>query len=196
MSGRTSYVALCFLIGNYVTVQQWGVEWYRVVGSTFVLFFAFMSIGGQTQNIPSVSKAKSAAGEIFSVIDEPSALDIDKRDEDTIDDLGPGMIQFKQVSFNYPTREQLVLDDFSMKIPAGAKIALVGHSGCGKSTITNLLLRFYDIKSGVIRIDGEDLSDYNALSLRRQIGFVMQEPILFNKTIKENILYGKLDATD
>ena len=83
-----------------------------------------------------------------------------------------------------------------MKIPAGAKIALVGHSGCGKSTITNLLLRFYDIKSGVIKIDGEDLGDYNALSLRRQIGYVMQEPILFSRTIKENILYGKLDATD
>ena len=75
-----------------------------------------------------------------------------------------------------------------MKIPAGAKIALVGHSGCGKSTITNLLLRFYDIKSGVIKIDGEDLGDYNALSLRRQIGYVMQEPILFSRTIKEGFI--------
>ena len=83
-----------------------------------------------------------------------------------------------------------------MDIPAAGKIALVGHSGCGKSTITNILLRFYDIKGGVIRIDGEDLSDYNALSLRRQIGYVMQEPILFNKSIKGNIKYGKADASD
>ena len=67
-----------------------------------------------------------------------------------------------------------------MTIPAGAKIALVGHSGCGKSTITNLLLRFYDIRGGEIRIDSSDLNYYNALSLRRQIGYVMQEPILFN----------------
>jgi len=61
----------------------------------------------------------------------------------------------------------MVLEDFDMIIPAGAKIALVGHSGCGKSTITNILLRFYDIKSGSIKIDGEDLNDYNALNLRR-----------------------------
>ena len=120
-----------------------------------------------------MQKAKAAATEIFSVIDEKSTLDINKRDEDTIDEISNGMIQFKQVHFNYPSRATKILDEFNMKIPAGAKIALVGHSGCGKSTITNLLLRFYDIKAGVIRIDGEDLSDYNALSLRRQIGYVM-----------------------
>lgn len=137
-----------------------------------------------------MQKAKYAAAEVFSVIDEPSALDIDKRDDDTVDKVDKGMIQFKAVHFKYPSRDQMVLDEFNMEIPAGAKIALVGHSGCGKSTITNLLLRFYDIKSGVIKIDGEDLNDYNALSLRRQIGYVMQEPILFNTTIKENILYG------
>ena len=84
----------------------------------------------------------------------------------------------------------------NLKIPAGAKIALVGHSGCGKSTITNLLLRFYDINGGQIKIDGVDLNDYNPLSLRTQIGYVMQEPILFNTTIKQNILYGELDAND
>ena len=67
----------------------------------------------------------------------------------------------------------MVLDGLNMKIPAGAKIALVGHSGCGKSTITNLLLRFYDIIGGQIKIDGVDLHDYNALSLRHQIGYVM-----------------------
>ena len=67
----------------------------------------------------------------------------------------------------------MVLDAMSLKIPAGAKIALVGHSGCGKSTITNLLLRFYDVIGGEIKIDGTDLNDYNPLSLRRQIGYVM-----------------------
>ena len=77
-----------------------------------------------------------------------------------------------------------MLDQLNLKIPAGAKIALVGHSGCGKSTITNLLLRFYNILSGQIKIDGIDLSDYNPLSLRTQIGYVMQEPILFNTTIE------------
>ena len=89
-----------------------------------------------------------------------------------------------------------VLNDCSFSITAGSKIALVGHSGCGKSTITNLLLKFYELNSGKILIDGEDLEDYNALSLRKQIGYVMQEPILFNKSITDNIKYGKLDATN
>ena len=89
-----------------------------------------------------------------------------------------------------------VLNDCSFSITAGSKIALVGHSGCGKSTITNLLLKFYELNSGKILIDGEDLQDYNALSLRKQIGYVMQEPILFNKSITDNIKYGKLDATN
>lgn len=83
-----------------------------------------------------------------------------------------------------------------MSIPANAKIALVGSSGCGKSTITNLILRFYELQKGNITIDGVDLRNYNVKNLRRQIGFVMQEPLLFNQTIKENILYGKVDASD
>jgi subfamily B ATP-binding cassette protein MsbA len=83
-----------------------------------------------------------------------------------------------------------------LKIPAYKKIALVGHSGCGKSTITNLLLRFYDINGGHIKIDGVDIKDYNTKALRQQIGFVMQEPLLFNTTIKENILYGNSKASD
>jgi ABC-type multidrug transport system fused ATPase/permease subunit len=81
-----------------------------------------------------------------------------------------------------------------MVIPASYKIALVGHSGCGKSTITNLLLRFYHIHSGEILIDGKPIQQYDVNELRQQIGFVQQEPVLFNKTIKENILYGDLEA--
>ena len=83
-----------------------------------------------------------------------------------------------------------------MNIPAGKKIGLVGHSGCGKSTITNLLLRFYDFQSGQILIDEKPIQDYDISKLRKQIGYVMQEPILFNTSIKENILYGKPDASD
>ena len=89
-----------------------------------------------------------------------------------------------------------VLKKFDMTIEATKKIALVGHSGCGKSTITNLLLRFYNIDSGSIEIDGTNLNDYDIKALRRQIGYVMQEPVLFNTSIKENILYGELDASD
>ena len=195
-AGRVTFVGLSFILGNIITVRMLEIEWYKVIGATFILFFSLMSIGMQAQNIPSISKAREAAKVIFNIIDEPSALDIDTRNEDTVDEVVSGMIQFKEVSFKYPTRDQLVLDQMNLKIPAGAKIALVGHSGCGKSTITNLLLRFYDINGGQIKIDGVDLNDYNPLSLRTQIGYVMQEPILFNTTIKQNILYGELDAND
>ena len=83
-----------------------------------------------------------------------------------------------------------------MKILANKKIALVGYSGCGKSTIANLLLRFYDVNGGQLMIDGVDIKDYNLKALRKQIGIVMQEPLLFNWTIKDNILYGNENASD
>lgn len=88
------------------------------------------------------------------------------------------------------------MNDFNLKIPAGAKIALVGHSGCGKSTLTNILLGFYNMREGEVTIDGKNLNRYDVLALRDQCGYVMQEPVLFNTTIKENILFGKPDATD
>jgi ABC-type multidrug transport system fused ATPase/permease subunit len=84
----------------------------------------------------------------------------------------------------------------NLKIPATKKIALVGHSGCGKSTTANLLLRLYDLTGGKLLIDGIDIRDYNVRELRKQIGIVMQEPLLFNTTIKENILYGNDNADD
>ena len=84
----------------------------------------------------------------------------------------------------------------NMKISSTRKIALVGHSGCGKSTIANLLLRLYDLTGGKLLIDGVDIRDYNVRELRKQIGIVMQEPLLFNTTIKENILYGNDTADD
>ena len=84
-----------------------------------------------------------------------------------MDNVALGMISFKKVSFKYPTRDKLVLNQLDLKIPAGAKVALVGGSGCGKSTITNILLRFYDITSGKIKIDNIEINDYSPLSLRR-----------------------------
>lgn len=103
---------------------------------------------------------------------------------------------FRNVTFNYPTRKHKVLKAISFKVPAGTKVGLVGHSGCGKSTITNLLLRFYEYQKGDIIIDGVPLNQYDVAELRKQIGYVMQEPVLFNTSIKENILFGKSDASN
>ena len=146
--------------------------------------------------MPSISKAKASAIPVFSIIDEPSTLDIRDRAGRDLKVIEKGEIQFINFNFNYPTRMQKVLKDFNLTIPAGAKIALVGHSGCGKSTLINILLGFYNIEDGEVKIDGESLNCYDIHAFRQQCGYVMQEPVLFNTTIKENILFGKPDATD
>ena len=111
----------------------------------YMLFFSYMSLGAQASNVPSIGKAKASAIPVFSIIDEKSALDIRKPEGRDIKVVEKGHIEFKSVMFNYPTRAQKIMNDFNIDIPAGSKIALVGHSGCGKSTLTNILLRFYDI---------------------------------------------------
>jgi ABC-type sugar transport system ATPase subunit len=141
-----------------------------------------------------VSKARESAGKIFQITDEKSTLDVRDASSDQIKEVKEGKIVFKDVDFKYPSRSTKIFNQFNMEIPPTFKIALVGHSGCGKSTITNLLLRFYHTHAGQILIDDEPIERYDVNSLREQIGFVQQEPVLFNRTIKENILYGQLDA--
>ena len=107
-----------------------------------------------------------------------------------------GEIEFRDVSFAYPSPDgKRIIDDFSVTIPAGRSLALVGPSGSGKSTVTHLLNRFYEITDGEILVDGRDIRDYRVLSLRRRIGLVPQEPMLFSGSIFENILYGRPRAT-
>ena len=102
-----------------------------------------------------------------------------------------GDIMLKNVSFSYPLRaEAKVLQHLSLNIPSGKTLALVGASGCGKSTIMSLIERFYDPSYGAITLDGRDLRGYNIRWLRSQIGFVSQEPVLFDATIANNIRYG------
>jgi len=141
--------------------------------STFIPFFAFMGVGLAASNVPSIDRAKGKAKPIFSYIDEKSDLDARKIDAGKASHVEEGRIEFKGVTFSYPSKKQPVLDGLDLEIPAGAKIALVGHSGCGKSTITNLLLRFYNVNSGQILIDGKDIDDYNVHFLRKESGFVM-----------------------
>jgi ABC-type multidrug transport system fused ATPase/permease subunit len=105
-----------------------------------------------------------------------------------------GTIQFDRVSFSY-TSDKPALQEIDFKINAGEKIALVGHTGSGKSTLVKLLMRFYDVGSGTILIDGTPLKDLKLSYLRDQIGLVAQDPFLFNGTVAENILYGNIDAS-
>lgn len=108
-----------------------------------------------------------------------------------------GEIDVQQVTFRYEdSKKDTVFEDLSLTIPAGQKVGLVGASGGGKSTLTRLLLRFDDVTDGSITIDGQDLRSITQKSLRETIGYVPQEPLLFHRTIRENIAYGKIDATE
>jgi ABC-type multidrug transport system fused ATPase/permease subunit len=108
-----------------------------------------------------------------------------------------GLINFNKVSFSYPTRPDVeVLNNLSFEVQAGEKIALVGHSGAGKSTIIQLLMRFYPINGGEISVDGKNINNYDLSAFRKNIGIVPQEIILFGGTIRENIAYGKPNATE
>jgi len=107
-----------------------------------------------------------------------------------------GEVAFKNVTYIYNKTRTNVLDDLSITVPAGQKIAFVGHSGAGKTTLVRLLMRLFDVTSGVILIDGIDISKVTQESTRGQIAFVPQDPILFHRTLMENIRYGRRDATD
>ena len=105
-------------------------------------------------------------------------------------------INLEAMSYSYKDGGEKVLNDVTLSIPTGQKVGLVGHSGAGKTTLTHLLLRFADVTDGAILIDGKDIRDYTQHSLRQQIAYVPQEPMLFHRTLRENISYGKLDATE
>lgn len=146
-----------------------------------------------------MGKAKSAGLTIFTLIDVPTKINAVDIAEDSIpipEDF-QGEIELKDVWFRYPTRKnEWVFKGLNLIIHPNESVAVVGESGCGKSTLVNLLLRFYDPEHGEILIDGIVIKKLNLKQLRARFGLVMQEPILFNYTIRENILYGKSDAYD
>ncbi|MDK1286567.1 lipid A export permease/ATP-binding protein MsbA [Pseudoalteromonas umbrosa] len=128
----------------------------------------------------------AAAKSIFDVLDEEKEKDTGTHSVDSV----TGAISVKGVTFTYPTKDEPVIKDLSIEIPAGKSIALVGRSGSGKSTLSSLLPRFYELDSGAITLDGVDLSEYTLASLRNQFALVSQHVTLFNDTIANNIMYG------
>lgn len=142
--------------------------------------------------IGNIQKALAAAQRVFDVLDLPETVQ-DKKDAKLLPSV-KGNVCFKDVSFSYNSGEE-VLSKMSFDVKPGEMIAFVGPSGAGKSTVASLLPRFYDVSSGSITIDGSDIRDVTLSSLREQVGIVPQETVLFNGSVYDNILYGRLDAT-
>ncbi|CAG2221418.1 ABCB1 [Mytilus edulis] len=156
----------------------------------FAIAFTAMVIGQSSSFLPEYSKAKHAAGLIFKAFDTVPSIDIYSKRGTYLQKVD-GLIQFKDVNFCYPTRPEVkVLKGVNMKVEPGQTVALVGQSGCGKSTVISLLQRFYDPESGEIMIDGIDIKDLHLHKMRSFISVVSQEPILFNCSISDNIAYG------
>lgn len=145
------------------------------------------------ESVGNIQKSLAAADRVFAILDEQPEVQ-DKPDAKQLI-IKRGRVEAKQVSFSYE-KENPVLVDLNFIAEPGQTIALVGPSGSGKTTVANLLPRFYDVSAGAICIDGMDIRDVTVGSLRENIGLVPQDTLLFNTTIKENVLYGRLDATD
>ena len=155
-AARMVFVGVVFYLGT-LAIRKMGQKSDDVFISIWILFSCAMGAGSSMSNVPSVNKAKQSAGKIFEITDERSTLDVRSVTDTQIKEVKEGKIEFKNVDFKYPSRTTKIFNEFNMEIPANYKIALVGHSGCGKSTITNLLLRFYHTQGGEILIDGEPI---------------------------------------
>lgn len=162
---------------------------------SFVLYTTFIggSIAGLGDIYGQIQKAIGSSERVLEILLE--APEISTTDFQLV--RIKGNIKFKKVRFTYPTRPEVeVLKNINLTIPAGEKVALVGHSGAGKSTIIQLLLKFYPVQDGEVEIDGKAIQDWNLKQLRSNIGIVPQEVLLFGGSIRENIAYAKPDATE
>jgi len=166
-----------------------GSSFITFIGLSYNLLTPAKAIARATYNI---KKGGAAAERIQEVLDTENPLK-DKENAISIDTFN-SEIEFDNISFKY--EDDMVLNDFSLKIPKGKSVALVGQSGSGKSTLANLITRFYDVNNGKVLIDGKDIRDLTKKSLRSQLGIVTQDAILFNDTVKNNLLLGVEAASD
>ena len=199
-----SFIIMC-LFGSIVSVVWFGVTLIidgemKDVGEliSFVLYSIFVgaSFGGIAELYAQIQKAIGATERVFELLEEtPEKFRADANQQAFAKILGD--VAFKNVAFSYPSRKEIqVLKGVSFEAGSGQKIAIVGPSGVGKSTIASILLRFYDIESGEILVDGKNIYDYDLEQLRGNMSIVPQDVILFGGTIRENIAYGKPDASD
>jgi ATP-binding cassette subfamily B (MDR/TAP) protein 1 len=187
--------ATLFYSGSSFMIND-GIPLNYFLKAMFVLIFGAFGLGFATQYIGDYAAAKEALVDIFRIIDHPVKIDPESGEmKNKSHEEINGRIEFKNVSFAYPIKPEFtVLKNISFIIEPGQSGAFVGYSGSGKSTIVQLIQRFYDVDEGEILVDGINIKDYDINHYRKKISIVMQEPVLFKTDIETNIKYGKLDA--
>ena len=190
--------AIMFVVSIFVVG---GNAWFGISAGTLVMMFTYtynltMRFNYFNSMMQRINRAFGDAAEMTRVLDEPTLVadDADAKPLAVIE----GRIDFENLRFRYPDAPQddYVFEDLNLHIPAGQRVGLVGRSGSGKTTLTKLLLRLDDVQEGRVLVDGQDVSRCTQQSLRRQVAYVPQEALLFHRSIRENIAYGKPDATD
>lgn len=189
--GNLGYVMVAFL-GGVFTIK--GSIEVGDIQSFFQYIRNFTQPIQQIAQVTNLLQSSVAASErVFEFLDEPEE---EQKAEDSVNPENlTGEVEFDHVSFGYQP-DKIIIHDFSAKVKDGQKIAIVGPTGAGKTTMVKLLMRFYDVNSGKICVNGHDIKDFNRSELREMFGMVLQDTWLFSGTIMENIRYGRLDATD
>ncbi|MBA3972222.1 MAG: ATP-binding cassette domain-containing protein, partial [Bacteroidetes bacterium] len=200
--GFASFIIFC-LFGSIVAVIWYGVflasQNQLLIGDliSFILYSAFVgaSFGGIAELYAQIQKAIGSVERVFEILDEqPEALDIVSEQTNIV--RVEGNVRFENVAFTYPSRKEIqVLKNITLTAKKGETVAVVGPSGSGKSTLISLLLRFYDPEKGILYIDDKDAKSYSLTALRNNMAIVPQDVLLFGGTIRENIAYGKPNAT-
>ncbi|URD95330.1 ABC transporter transmembrane region [Musa troglodytarum] len=195
-------VSQCFLFSSYGLALWYGsvlmgkglASFKSVMKSFMVLIVTALAMGETLALAPDIIKGNQMAASVFEVLDRRTEVP-----PEVGEDVGrvEGAIEMRGVEFCYPSRpDVLIFRGFDLRVTAGKSMALVGMSGSGKSTVLSLILRFYDVTAGKVMIDGKDIRRLRLKELRKHIGLVQQEPVLFATTIYDNIVYGKDGATE
>lgn len=189
---------IMFIVSIFVSG---GNAWFGISAGTLVMMFTYtyhltMNFNYFNSMMARINHALGDAAEMTRVLDEPTLVADDEGAQPLV--VREGTIDFEHIGFRYPDAQEddRVFSDLNLHIPAGQRVGLVGRSGSGKTTLTKLLLRLDDVQEGQVLVDGQDVSHCTQQSLRQQVAYVPQEALLFHRTIRENIAYGRPAASE
>ena len=191
MDGLNSQNTL--LDGEYEDIEEQHISIGEIQKVLFSIVASIIAIGQLAPNVQTIKASCSASSDYFTLYERTQKIYISEKNLKPDRDSIKGNIEFKNIKFIYPSdkTQRPILNNLNLQIEAGKKVAFVGESGSGKSTTVNLLERLYDPVEGQILIDGIDIKEFNIEYLRNLIGYVQQEPVLFNKSIRDNLIFGR-----